>query len=75
MKVLFLCKRRYMNHDVITDRYGRLYHLPAELALLGHDVYGFCLSYQNAPPISQTHRSMMCTPISMSGPPSDSFFK
>ncbi len=56
MKVLFLCKRRYMNHDVITDRYGRLYHLPSELALLGHDVYGFCLSYQNAPPISQTHR-------------------
>ena len=45
-----------MNHDVITDRYGRLYHLPSELALLGHDVYGFCLSYQNAPPISQTHR-------------------
>ena len=45
-----------MNHDVITDRYGRLYHLPDELALLGHEVYGFCLSYQNAPPVSQTHR-------------------
>lgn len=56
MKMLFLCKRRYMNHDVITDRYGRLYHLPDEIALLGHDVYGFCLSYQNAPPVNQTHR-------------------
>ena len=45
-----------MNHDVITDRYGRLYHLPSELARLGHDVYGLCLSYQNAPPVSQSHR-------------------
>lgn len=57
MKLLFLCKRRYMSHDVIHDRYGRLYQLPNELSLLGHDVAVICLSYQNAPPETQTHRN------------------
>ncbi|HIJ79884.1 MAG: glycosyltransferase family 4 protein [Desulfobulbaceae bacterium] len=28
------------------DRYGRLYELPAELAMLGHQVAGLCLSYR-----------------------------
>lgn len=35
-----------MNKDVIADRYGRLYEIPHGLALLGHEVAGFCLSYQ-----------------------------
>jgi glycosyltransferase involved in cell wall biosynthesis len=46
MKIFFLYKQRYMSHDVIQDRYGRLYHLSNELSLLGHDVYCSCLSYR-----------------------------
>jgi glycosyltransferase involved in cell wall biosynthesis len=46
MRIAFLCKRRYMGKDVIADRYGRLYELPWQLALLGHDVQGLCLSYR-----------------------------
>ncbi len=45
MKVLFLCKQRYMNHDVISDRYGRLYNLPYELSCLSHNVQCYCLRY------------------------------
>jgi glycosyltransferase involved in cell wall biosynthesis len=46
MRIAFLCKRRYMGKDVIADRYARLYEIPFQLARLGHDVRGFCLSYQ-----------------------------
>jgi teichuronic acid biosynthesis glycosyltransferase TuaC len=46
MRIAFLCKRRYMGKDVILDRYARLYEIPFQLARLGHDVRGFCFSYQ-----------------------------
>lgn len=46
MRIAFLCKRQYMGKDVIVDRYARLYEIPFQLAKLGHDVRGFCLSYQ-----------------------------
>jgi glycosyltransferase involved in cell wall biosynthesis len=46
MRIAFLCKRKYMGKDVIADRYARLYEIPSQLARLGHDVRGFCLSYQ-----------------------------
>jgi glycosyltransferase involved in cell wall biosynthesis len=46
MRIAFLCKRKYMGKDVIADRYARLYEIPFQLARLGHDVHGFCLSYQ-----------------------------
>lgn len=36
-----------MAKDVILDRYARLYEIPHHLALLGHDVRGYCLSYRN----------------------------
>lgn len=45
MRILFLTKRRYMGHDVIVDRYARMYQLPYQLARLGHAVQGCCLSY------------------------------
>lgn len=45
MRIAFLCKRRYMSKDVIVDRYARLYEIPFQLARLGHDVRGYCLSY------------------------------
>ena len=50
MRIAFLCKRRYMSKDVILDRYARLYEIPRQLALLGHEVLGLCMSYQNVPP-------------------------
>lgn len=47
MRIIFLCKRQYMSKDVILDKYARLYEIPHQLALLGHDVTCFCLSYQH----------------------------
>lgn len=47
MRIAFLCKRRYMGKDVIAERYARLYEIPFQLARLGHEVRGFCLSYQS----------------------------
>lgn len=42
-----MCKRQYMSKDVILDKYARLYEIPNQLALLGHQVECFCLSYQS----------------------------
>lgn len=36
-----------MSKDVILDKYARLYEIPHQLALLGHQVECFCLSYQS----------------------------
>lgn len=47
MRIAFLCKRKYMGKDVILDRYARLYEIPYQLARLGHEVRGYCFSYQN----------------------------
>jgi glycosyltransferase involved in cell wall biosynthesis len=55
MRIAFLCKRRYMSKDVVIDRYARLYEIPFQLAKLGHDVTGFCLSYQGQDDIHETH--------------------
>ncbi|MCX7513743.1 glycosyltransferase family 4 protein [Frateuria hangzhouensis] len=46
MRIAFVCKRRYMGKDVILDRYARLYEIPRQLALLGHEVEGICLDYR-----------------------------
>ena len=35
-----------MNHDVIVDKYARLYEIPTQLAFLGQDVIAYCLSYR-----------------------------
>lgn len=45
MRIVFLCKRHYTGKDVITDRFGRLYEIPHQLALLGHEVKAWCLDY------------------------------
>ncbi len=45
MRIAYLCKRRYMAKDVVLDRYARLYEIPRQLALLGHEVEAFCLAY------------------------------
>jgi len=46
MKILVLSKRQYMGKDLLDDRFGRFRELPLELARLGHDVRGLCLSYR-----------------------------
>jgi glycosyltransferase involved in cell wall biosynthesis len=46
MKILFVAKRYYTNKDLITDRFGRLYHLPKALALRGHQVWVIALDYK-----------------------------
>ena len=46
MKVLVLTKRQYMGKDLLDDRFGRFRELPLELARLGHEVRGLCLSYR-----------------------------
>ena len=54
MRILCLFKRRYMRKDVIVDRYARLYELPRQLALRGHEVLGICLNYRGeAPPFAR----------------------
>ena len=46
MKILFLSKRQYMGRDLINDKYGRFREFSLQLAILGHDVQGYCLSYK-----------------------------
>lgn len=48
-KVLWLCKGHYMNHDVINDRYARLFELPNSL-LADAQVQGICLDYRLSSP-------------------------
>lgn len=57
MRIAFLCKRQYMRKDVIVDRYARLYEQPRQLALLGHDVLGLCLSYRKTSEKDEQHEA------------------
>ncbi len=47
MKILVLTKRQYMAKDLLDDRFGRFREVPLELAKLGHQVVGICLSYSS----------------------------
>lgn len=49
MRILVLSKRRYTGKDLIDDRFGRLFELPAWLSRFGHEVTGLALSYRPAP--------------------------
>lgn len=46
MRILVLSKRQYTGKDLLDDRYGRLYEIPASLAVRGHTVVGVALSYR-----------------------------
>lgn len=46
MRILVLSKRQYTGKDLLDDRYGRLYEIPAALAARGHEVVGVTLSYR-----------------------------
>ncbi len=49
MRILVLTKRQYMAQDLLDDRFGRFRELSLELARLGHEVRGLCLSYRRKP--------------------------
>ena len=49
MKIFILTKRQYTAKDLLDDHYGRLWHLPLELARKGHRVRGMCASYRARP--------------------------
>lgn len=46
-----------MGHDVIEDRYARLYEQPFQLASLGNHVLGVCLSYRKCTPKNEFHQT------------------
>lgn len=46
MRVLLLNKRQYTAKDLLDDRYGRLFEIPAALVASGHEVRGLALSYR-----------------------------
>jgi glycosyltransferase involved in cell wall biosynthesis len=48
MRILVLSKRFYTGKDLIGDRFGRVFELPAWLARSGHEVTGLALSYRPA---------------------------
>ena len=46
MRILVLAKRQYTGKDLLTDRYGRIFELPAALSRRGHEVRGLATSYR-----------------------------
>ena len=46
MRYVLVTKRYYTNRDLIADRFGRLYHLPAHLSRHGHDGLVLALDYR-----------------------------
>jgi glycosyltransferase involved in cell wall biosynthesis len=46
MRIVLLCKRLYTNRDLIDDRFGRLFHIPVQLARLGNPVTVVALDYR-----------------------------
>ena len=49
-KILMLCKRHYTNRDLITNRFGRLFHLPVQLAQKGTSFVVVAADYKNKKP-------------------------
>lgn len=46
MKFALLCKRHYTNKDLLNDRFGRLYHLPAQLGVRGYEGLVLAVDYR-----------------------------
>ncbi|RLQ22213.1 glycosyltransferase [Seongchinamella sediminis] len=45
MNILLLCKRHYTSHDLVLERFGRLYHFPRQWANHGHRVSVLAMDY------------------------------
>jgi len=50
LKVLMLCKRHYTNRDLVTHRFGRLFHLPFQLAQNGVNFVVVAADYKSKKP-------------------------
>ncbi|MGB5166051.1 MAG: glycosyltransferase, partial [Woeseiaceae bacterium] len=50
MNILLIGKRHYTSHDLLEDRFGRLYHFPARWADRGHQVKVVVADYKGAKP-------------------------
>jgi glycosyltransferase involved in cell wall biosynthesis len=50
VNIHILCKRHYTNKDLLEDRFGRLYHLPVQLAALGAQVSVNAIDYRRREP-------------------------
>jgi glycosyltransferase involved in cell wall biosynthesis len=46
MRIALICKRLYTNRDLLDDRFGRLYHIPVQLAKRGHEVCVIAYDYR-----------------------------
>jgi glycosyltransferase involved in cell wall biosynthesis len=51
MRVLVICKRQYTGKDLLSDRYGRMFELPVQLAKRGHQVSVVTSSYRRLGPL------------------------
>lgn len=49
MRLLIVSKRRPQQRDLIERPYGRFYHLPTQLAALGHEVHVMLISHHQLP--------------------------
>ena len=54
MRIVFVCKRRPQQRDLIERPYGRFYHLPRLLAARGHDVKVLLCSHHGLPEVQIT---------------------
>jgi glycosyltransferase involved in cell wall biosynthesis len=48
VRLTLLCKRHYTNRDLLGDRFGRLFHLPAALGRLGHPAQVLAADYHGS---------------------------
>lgn len=57
MRTAVICKRHYTGRDVLGDRFGRLYELPRQLSLRGHDVMCLIADYHGDRDEAATHEA------------------
>ena len=50
-RLAWVCKRRYTNKDLLTDRFGRLYHYPVLLGRRGFNSQVLALDYRGREPL------------------------
>lgn len=65
MNVLFICKRRYTNKDLLTDKFGRLFHLPVTLEAQGAAVTVLAFDYRSSPTESVAHSGVRYISLSV----------
>lgn len=65
MRILGLCKRQYTGKDLLDDRYGRLFELPAGLSACGFDVNVVVTSYRPRAAINRIDAGVSWRSISL----------